>query len=86
VRADTVPEALGLTPTELAVARLVARGRSNREAAAELYVSVKAIEFHLGNIFAKLGIHSRRGLAERLGEAGLGPRSSSPEPLTGPRA
>jgi DNA-binding CsgD family transcriptional regulator len=59
---------LGLSATELAVARLVAAGHSNREAAAELYVSVKGIEFHLSNIFAKLGIHSRRDLADRLGE------------------
>ena len=62
-----LPETLGLTPSELAVARLVATGRSNREAAEELYVSVKAIEFHLGNVFTKLGIRSRRALAARLG-------------------
>jgi DNA-binding CsgD family transcriptional regulator len=60
--------ALGLTATELAVAKLVAAGRSNREAAAELYVSIKGIEFHLGNIFAKLGIRSRRALADCLGD------------------
>lgn len=62
-----LPETLGLTPSELAVARLVATGRSNREAAQELFVSVKAIEFHLGNVFTKLDIHSRRALATRLG-------------------
>jgi len=59
--------ALGLTTAEMAVARLVAAGRSNREAAAELYVSIKGIEFHLSNIFAKLGIRSRQALAGRLG-------------------
>ena len=37
-----------LTASELAVARLVCTGRSNREVAADLYVSVKAVEFHLG--------------------------------------
>ena len=58
---------LGLTPTELAVASLVAAGRSNRQAAAELYISIKGIEFHLRNIFAKLGIRSRKDLADRLG-------------------
>jgi DNA-binding CsgD family transcriptional regulator len=67
VAGEGVPETLGLTPSELAVARLVATGRSNREAAAELYVSVKAIEFHLGHVFTKLGIRSRRVLAQRLG-------------------
>jgi ATP/maltotriose-dependent transcriptional regulator MalT len=48
---QAVPAVPGLTPAELAVARLVAAGRSNRETAAELYVSVKTVEFHLGHIF-----------------------------------
>ena len=57
----------GLTPAEQAVARLVAGGRSNRQAAAELYVSVKTVEFHLGHIFGKLGIRSRKDLIPRIG-------------------
>jgi DNA-binding NarL/FixJ family response regulator len=61
--------AIGLTPTELVVARMVADGLTNREVASELYVSVKAIEFHLSNIFAKLGIRSRREIADILGSA-----------------
>ena len=48
------------------MAALVASGSSNREAGAELYLSTKAIEYHLGNIFAKLGIRSRHELAARL--------------------
>jgi DNA-binding CsgD family transcriptional regulator len=48
------------------VARLVSTGRSNREVAAELYVSVKAVEYHLGHVFDKIGIRSRRDLAGRL--------------------
>jgi DNA-binding CsgD family transcriptional regulator len=64
----------GLTPAEQAVARLVATGRSNRQAAGELYVSVKTVEFHLGNIFAKLGIRSRKDLIARIGA-----RPSQPE-------
>ena len=35
---------------------------TNKEAAANLYVSAKAIEYHLGNIFTKLGLSSRREL------------------------
>lgn len=57
---------LGLTPTEQTVAHLVAQGLTNREAATRLYVSPKTVDYHLGNIYAKLGISSRRDLAGRL--------------------
>lgn len=56
----------GLTPTEFVVARLVANGKSNREVAGELFVSVKAVEFHMGNIFDKLGIRSRRDISASM--------------------
>ena len=59
---------LGLTAAELPVAHLVAQGLSNRETADRLYVSVKAVEYHLGHIYAKLGISSRRQLAGRMAE------------------
>ena len=62
-----MPALPGLTPAEQAVARLVAVGRSNRQTAAELYVSVKTVEFHLGHIFDKLGIRSRKELITRIG-------------------
>jgi len=68
---QTPPTLPGLTPAEQAVARLVATGRTNRQAAGELYVSVKTIEYHLGNIFAKLGIRSRKDLITRTGAAQL---------------
>lgn len=55
-----------LTAREQAVARLVAAGLTNRQAAAELYVSVKAVEYHLTSVFAKLGIRSRRQLGDVL--------------------
>ena len=64
---ETAPVLSGLTPAEQAVARLVATGRSNRQTAAELYISVKTVEFHLGHIFAKLGIRSRHDLITRIG-------------------
>jgi ATP/maltotriose-dependent transcriptional regulator MalT len=58
--------ALGLSRAEMAVARLVATGLTNREVAAELYVSVKTVEYHLRNSFIKLDITSRRELAGLL--------------------
>ncbi len=60
----------GLTAREEVVARLVASGKSNREAAEELYLSTKAIEYHLGNVFAKVNVRSRHELASRLAMAG----------------
>jgi DNA-binding CsgD family transcriptional regulator/tetratricopeptide (TPR) repeat protein len=56
----------GLTAREDIVARLVASGKSNREVAEELFLSTKAIEYHLGNVFAKVDIRSRHELASRL--------------------
>lgn len=55
-----------LTPHELQVALVVARGATNREAASELFVSPKTIDFHLRNIYRKLGIRSRNRLASLL--------------------
>jgi DNA-binding CsgD family transcriptional regulator len=52
-----------LTPQEEAVAGLIASGMTNREAAAELYLSVKTVQFHLTRVYAKLGIRSRSELA-----------------------
>jgi DNA-binding CsgD family transcriptional regulator len=56
----------GLTETELRVAELVAEGRSNKEVAAALFVSVRAVEANLSRVYAKLGIESRMELARRL--------------------
>jgi len=55
-----------LTPSELRVTQLAAEGRSNREIAAELYVTLKAIEGHLARAYAKLGIEGRGQLADAL--------------------
>jgi DNA-binding CsgD family transcriptional regulator len=57
---------LGLSRSELAVARLVATGLTNREVASELFVSVKTVEYHLRNSYIKLDITSRRALAALL--------------------
>jgi DNA-binding CsgD family transcriptional regulator len=54
---------LQLTPQELQVARFVATGLPTREVAAQLFLSPRTVEFHLRNVFAKLGISSRSQLA-----------------------
>jgi DNA-binding NarL/FixJ family response regulator len=59
-----VPETRNeLTAQELQVAILVADGATNREAAAQLYVSPKTIETHLSHIYRTLGVRSRTELA-----------------------
>ena len=60
----TTPD--GLSATERRVAELVAAGRTNREAAAELSVSVRAVEANLTRVYAKLGVRSRAQLAARM--------------------
>ena len=51
---------LALTSRETEVAHLVGKGLSNPEIAAELFISRKAVEYHLGNIYAKCGVHGRQ--------------------------
>ena len=57
-----------LTPTERQIAERVATGRSNREVAAELFVTVRTVEANLTRIYAKIGVRSRGELAARRGE------------------
>ena len=78
VRARTHPPTEELTAHELQVARIIAAGASNREAAAALFVSPKTIEFHLGHIYGKLGLHSRTQLAARFARDFPAPRDAHP--------
>ena len=55
-----------LTAQELAVARLVAVGMSNRQVASELFISIKTVQFHLTHVYAKLGVSSRAELAAQF--------------------
>ncbi|HEY2296108.1 MAG TPA: AAA family ATPase [Jatrophihabitans sp.] len=51
-----------LTAREQTVVDLIRRGLTNREIAATLFVSTKTIEYHVHNVFEKLGLHTRREL------------------------
>ena len=55
-----------LTARQLAVAQAVAEGKSNRQVARELYITVKTVEYHVSQIFAKLGIDARADIAAAL--------------------
>lgn len=63
--APALPRAT-LTPREAEIAELVARGRSNREVASSLFVSVKLVEKQLSSIYRKFGVRSRTQLAGRV--------------------
>ena len=58
----------GLTVSERQLADLVAKGLSNKEIAAALFVTPKTVGTKLSRIYAKVGVHSRTELVHRLGE------------------
>jgi DNA-binding CsgD family transcriptional regulator len=55
-----------LTPQELQIGMVLASGHTTREAAAKLFLSPKTVEYHLRNVYRKLGIHSREELVQEL--------------------
>ena len=59
-----------LSETERRLADLAARGMSNREMAAQAFVSVKTVEANLSRVYRKLGVRSRAALAMALGGEG----------------
>jgi len=58
-----------LTPTERRVASMAASGMTNREISQALFVTIKAVQWHLGNAYPKLGVGGREELPEALGLA-----------------
>ena len=75
-----------LSPHELQIALQVAGGATNAEAAAALFVTRKTIEFHLRNVYRKLGIRSRTELAALMAsQRSIRPRTVE-RPDTAPSA
>jgi len=66
-RAPTHQRRDELTPSERRVAELAAAGHTNRDIANELFVTIKAVEWHLGNAYRKLDVRGRGQLAAALG-------------------
>jgi DNA-binding CsgD family transcriptional regulator len=63
-RQRNVSTLVQLTPTELHIAQLVSQGMSNKDVAAQCFISPRTVAFHLRNVFTKIGVASRGELAQ----------------------
>ena len=66
---------VSLTPREIEVLALVAQGLSNHDAGERLFVSRRTVDFHLSNVYAKLGVHTRMHAVREAERRGLLPPS-----------
>jgi DNA-binding CsgD family transcriptional regulator len=64
------PPTEALTPRELEIARMVAKGHPNKAIAAVLDISTWTVSSHLRRMFAKVGVSSRAAMVARLSEQG----------------
>lgn len=76
------PTTLGLTARELEVMQHLAAGKTNREIAAKLFLSVRTVDRHVSRIFDKLGVNSRAAAVGRYEHA----RADHHAPGGGPNA
>ncbi len=68
---DSSDSAESLTAREMEVLQLIAHGRRNAEIADELVLSIKTVEFHISNLFAKMGARSRSEAVRTAYQDGL---------------
>ncbi|MGW1616649.1 LuxR C-terminal-related transcriptional regulator [Streptomyces sp. NPDC002285] len=75
----TVEATAPLTSREREIALLAAAGTASRDIAATLHLSVRTVDNHLQHAYAKLGVTTRRELAEALGTTPARPRAATPD-------